>query len=382
MQPGMPCSIEEFSETVEAIYDTVVEPERWRIAVKMIAQLCESSLSSVSVLDLKTFDNKCLYDYGYAADFWEKYAPYAGQHPIMPEVNLMPVGGVTTVALSCGDAAYFGSRMYREVFQPRGYRDFIGLLALRTGSRIGYLHCCRTDQEPRYSAAQVNIFNLLSKHVCRAMSISDLFDLQTLKGDMLSATLNGLAAGVFLVARDGRVVHMNVAAERQLKTGNVLRLVNNRLSPSNSAAESALLDALSGAINDEAQMPRGGHSLALPDCDGAGLVATILPLERGERQRVTAPFAAAAAVFVQDPAVVPPMPGEAFAKLYGLTGGELRVAMAMATNLTPQEVADMLGIGLQTVKTHLQRIFQKTCTSRQADLIGLMTRLSTPTKRQ
>ena len=46
-----------------------------------------------------------------------------------------------------------------------------------------------------------------------------------------------------------------------------------------------------------------------------------------------------------------PMPGEAFAKLYGLTGGELRVAMAMATNLTPQEVADMLGIGLQTVKT-------------------------------
>jgi DNA-binding CsgD family transcriptional regulator len=76
------------------------------------------------------------------------------------------------------------------------------------------------------------------------------------------------------------------------------------------------------------------------------------------------------------------MPGEAFAKLYGLTGGELRVAMAMATNLTPQEVADMLGIGIQTVKTHLQRIFQKTCTSRQADLIGLMTRLSTPTKGQ
>ena len=62
--------------------------------------------------------------------------------------------------------------------------------------------------------------------------------------------------------------------------------------------------------------------------------------------------------------------------------GELRVALAMAPGLAPQEAADMLGIGLQTVKTHLQRIFQKTGTSRQADLVGLMTRLSAPAKGQ
>jgi len=54
---------------------------------------------------------------------------------------------------------------------------------------------------------------------------------------------------------------MNVAAGRQIKVSNALRLVNNRLSPTDSAAEAALLDALSGAIGDEAQMPRGGHSL-------------------------------------------------------------------------------------------------------------------------
>ena len=32
-------------------------------------------------------------------------------------------------------------------------------------------------------------------------------------------------------------------------------------------------------------------------------------------------------MFVQDPAVLPLFPGEAFAKLYRLTGGELRVAL-------------------------------------------------------
>ena len=46
-----------------------------------------------------------------------------------------------------------------------------------------------------------------------------------------------------------------------------------------------------------------------------------------------APFAASVAIFAQDPAEVPQMPGEAFARLYGLTGGELRVLLALAQGL-------------------------------------------------
>ena len=51
------------------------------------------------------------------------------------------------------------------------------------------------------------------------------------------------------------------------------------------------------------------------------------------------------------------MPGEAFARLYGLTGGELRILVALAQGMGAKEAADMLGIGEPTVRTHLQRIF-------------------------
>jgi DNA-binding CsgD family transcriptional regulator len=60
------------------------------------------------------------------------------------------------------------------------------------------------------------------------------------------------------------------------------------------------------------------------------------------------------------------MPGEAFARLYKLTGAELRVLLALA------EAADMLGIGEPTVRSHLQHIFSKTDTPRQADLLRLL----------
>jgi DNA-binding CsgD family transcriptional regulator len=82
-----------------------------------------------------------------------------------------------------------------------------------------------------------------------------------------------------------------------------------------------------------------------------------------------APLAAKLAVFVQSPELPPQMPGEAFAKLYGLTGGELRVLLVMASGLSVTETADMLGLGQTTVRTHLARAFRKTGTSKQSDLI-------------
>src|SRR5262245_17408179 len=58
----------------------------------------------------------------------------------------------------------------------------------------------------------------------------------------------------------------------------------------------------------------------------------------------------AVAIFVQDPIVMPPLAGEAFAELYGLTGSELRVLLAMAPGLCVKEAAETLRISESTAK--------------------------------
>jgi DNA-binding CsgD family transcriptional regulator len=120
------------------------------------------------------------------------------------------------------------------------------------------------------------------------------------------------------------------------------------------------------------------HSVAIPDGVGGGYVATLLPIENGRRSGILAPFAASVAVFMQDPVQVSLMPGEAFARLHGLTGGELRVLLALSQGLSGMESAEMLGISEPTVRTHLQRIFSKTGTSRQAVLLSLLHRSTPP----
>ena len=122
------------------------------------------------------------------------------------------------------------------------------------------------------------------------------------------------------------------------------------------------------------------HSVAIPDGVGGGYVATLLPVQSGQRRGVLAPFAASVALFTQDPVHAPPMPGEAFARLHRLTGGELRVLLALSQGLGGIEAADMLGISEPTIRTHLQRIFSKTGTSRQSDLLRLLHNSTPPTR--
>ncbi len=60
--------------------------------------------------------------------------------------------------------------------------------------------------------------------------------------------------------------------------------------------------------------------------------------------------------------------------LFALTPAEARVAVALFEGATPRETADALGISFNTVHVHLARIFRKTGTGRQSQLMRAMMR--------
>lgn len=374
-------SAQALSDTIGAIYDCALDPQRWSDAIRRIGELCESRAGGLCVHDLRNVEDIHLFEIGYTREFSQLVQKHYQQSPFATASIVHEVGDVLTLATICpNEEEWFESRFYREVMKPYGVSDYIGINALRTSGRVASVHGSRTIPAAPYGQREICILKLLSPHICRTLAISDALDIRTLNSQMLEATLDALFAGVYLVARDGRLVYMNAAAEQQIKTGNALRIVNNRLVANDLQARQALVRATDETASEELDGESGGHSLPLPDPQGDGYVATLLRLDQGSRRSIMAPFAASVAVFVQEPARVPMMPGEAFAKLYQLTGGELRVLLALAQGLGGKEAADMLGISEPTVRTHLQNIFSKTDTSRQADLLRLLQSATPPAR--
>jgi DNA-binding CsgD family transcriptional regulator/PAS domain-containing protein len=369
-------SAQALSETIGAIYDCALDPQLWPDTCRKIADLCESTGGGICVHDMRHLQNDQLFVFGYQSEFLEKLGSQYAQSPMAAADIVASIGDVNV--LSTDRQELLESRFYSEVLQPFGLTDMIWFPALRTGGRMASMHASRKDKAPHYQQLEIGLFKLLSPHVCRALTISDALDIRTLRSEMLEKTLDVLAAGVFLTARDGRVVYMNEAAERQVKTGTAIHILNNRLDPVDAAASAALSMAIDKAAADDGDNSQ--RSLAIPDGNGAGYIATLLPVQRGQRRDIVAPFAASVAVFMQGPLEAPMMPGEAFARLHKLTGGELRVLLALAQGLGAREAADMLGISEPTVRTHLQHMFAKTHTLRQADLLRLL-QTSTPAVR-
>jgi DNA-binding CsgD family transcriptional regulator len=85
-----------------------------------------------------------------------------------------------------------------------------------------------------------------------------------------------------------------------------------------------------------------------------------------------------AALLVQKAALELGSLPRAIADTFGLTPAELRVLHAIVETGGVPETADALGIRQATLKTHLHRLFGKTDTRRQADLVKLVAGFASP----
>jgi DNA-binding CsgD family transcriptional regulator len=82
-----------------------------------------------------------------------------------------------------------------------------------------------------------------------------------------------------------------------------------------------------------------------------------------------------AAVLIADPECHEPGRADLLIELYGLTPKEAAIATKLSEGKTVEQAAAEMEITYQTARTHLRRIYLKTGTSRQSELMLLITRL-------
>ena len=266
-----------------------------------------------------------------------------------------------------------------ERWQTEDVHDVLTVVLLNSSYGHIILEAMKTGQQGSYSERDLERVRLISSHVCRAIRISDSLNVSRLASEILEASLEALSTGVYFIGQQNRVVYLNRQAREQVKSGKVLRLIDDHLVATDRGSQKLLHAELESIEYDPKVEDRLGCALALADGAGSGYVAHVLPLRGATQSQIANHFAAIAAIFVQDPAIAPSLANAAFAKLYGLTDGELRLLNGLMPGLSLAEAARSLGISEATAKTHLRRIFAKTRTSRQAELLYLLMTSRPPT---
>jgi DNA-binding CsgD family transcriptional regulator len=185
---------------------------------------------------------------------------------------------------------------------------------------------------------------------------------------------------MFLVDASGRIVHANASGHVMLAENSLLSAAGGKLTATDAAADQVLHELFIAAGSGDTAIGVKGVAMPLVGAAGVRYVAHVLPLTSGARRRAGASYAAVAAVFVHKAALDMSSPPEIIAKTFKLTPTELRVLLAIVEVGGAPEVAEALGIGETTVKTHLGRLYAKTGAHRHADLVKIVAGFSNPLK--
>jgi DNA-binding CsgD family transcriptional regulator len=246
-----------------------------------------------------------------------------------------------------------------------GYRYFVGTRAFDDGQYSGWTSLDWSRRNGHAQRAEIELFRQLVPHIAGALQLS-LRSGSLLKHAAISEfLLDRVPYGVTFLDGEGRPVIMNRAAETTLARRDGLLLADGEFRAANQTDTDKLRDFIFGAI-------RAGRG----DGSGSGGAIT-LPRPSGNRPYavLVAPFprtanafnrlGIAAVVFITDPDLSEEGPKEALMRLYGLTAREAALAARLATEMNLDRAADELGISRNTVRLHLQRVFDKTETHTQ-----------------
>jgi DNA-binding CsgD family transcriptional regulator/PAS domain-containing protein len=371
---------EQILSLIGDVYDAAIDPALWTSVLGRAREFIGGSAAALFSKDAMRKTLNVYYDDGgldphYKQLYFDRYAKL--DPTIAGEFFAQIEQPIATIDLLPYDELV-DTRLDQEWAPPRHLVDLTRAVREKSATSMSFFGVFREERNGIADDEMRQRMRLIAPHLRRAMLIGAAMERKTAEAATLADALDEFSAGMFLLDASGRIVHANASGRAQLDERSVVRAGGGKLAAVEASANQQLNQALARANGGDAAVGVEGVAVPLTARDGAHYVAHVLPLTSGERRRAGAGYAAVAALFVRKAELDASSPPEAIARLYKLTPTELRVLHAVVQVGGVPEVADALGIGKATVRTHLQRLFGKTDTKRQSDLVKLVAGFASP----
>jgi len=364
----------QLSELIAAIYDRVIDPGDWGETLRRIRVMLGAEISGLSLIDLRAN--------AFKLNFLENVPDKWARGPRSLGGRIIEAWGGESVfnALPLEEPAIFsrvaprpptGRSSETDEVTAAGFADGMSLILARDDAVMSACAFYRAKRAGPFREDEIALARLLLPHMQRAIGLSRMLELATLRATAFEAALDAVALPTMLVTRQFELVHANSAAQGELRREDVLRVSAGRLAAADVRDHGRLKAALATASNRPDAAPGkldvalGPHSRRLK----------LLPLPRGSVRGSLAPTAAAAIILAKpdgadraDPEVI----GARLIERHGLTRAEAAVALEVAKGDGRSAAAARLRIRENTVRTHLSSIFLKLGVNRQAQLVKMV----------
>jgi DNA-binding CsgD family transcriptional regulator len=274
----------------------------------------------------------------------------------------------------CSNKELLASEFYNDWLRPQGnLLHGLNCTLDAKESSLAFATYLRSEVDGAFKPEESNIFQIVFPHLQRAIQLEQRLSALEMTKDAAVSVLDRWTTGVVLFNSHGKVILMNRTAQTIIAEKDGLILERRQLRAAFPKESSTLARLIDGAIQQaerRAGEPGGMLLVSRPLSKRRPLHLLVTPIRvRDGLFLLTKP---AAAAFITDPESDLVIDVERLRQLFHLTPAEARLAVLLAEGKALKEAAQSQGILISTARTHLQRIFQKTETKRQTELIRLI----------
>jgi DNA-binding CsgD family transcriptional regulator len=370
------------TSVVGDIYDTTFDHALWCNTLKRIVEYVGSSYAGSWSCALVAKDAmgevRLGHHFGIAPCFGRSYVDHYGQLDPTNAIRLSDVGQIHSMKDWVPIEDYRKSRFYQEWVRPQGFEDAASVMLENSADGFSYFGMIKSgelvDDNLRRTLAPI------VPHLRRAALIGRVLDRPTGIASSMANALDALKTAIFLLNANGCITHSNQSGRDILDRKDFLRVEQGRLVAGDPLLNRILREAVVASILGDGATRSESTALPFVAHDGERFVGHLLPLTSGRRRMTGAAYDATAVLFVGKSSLDGTAASDIIKKIFKLTSAEARVLLAVVELGGVSETSRNLDVAETTVKTHLARIFTKTDTKRQADLVKLIAAFSPPVR--
>lgn len=372
----------ELSRLLASLYDAPGNTSLWSAFLQELGGATQSNQAGILLHNLTDGDHGVSLQWGVEASAARSYQEYFGAHDvwIQKAAPLVHEGWLATSEEICPFEELSRSEFYNDYLRANGIGPHAmwGVLE-NSSSRIINLGLYRNLRRP-FGNKDVELLRFLAPHIIRAFRLHLHLSELKARADNLQHAIDRVGTGIILLGDQGRILHTNQKAAQLLAENDGLKIVHGHLKAERVSEKNELEHLISQAEATSKGTGLGpGDAIKISRRVRPPLHVLISPVRNIALDSATPVHAV---VFVSDPSQKVRPPAVILQALFGLTPAESRLALLLCDGHAPPQIADLIGVSTNTLKTQLTSIYRKTGTSRQSQLVrllGNLTALGLPT---
>lgn len=349
----------------ELIAEAAADSRRWPQVLEALQQHLSAAGVALGEFDFVKRQGSIVHAVGYGTDQLRRYPTLCTHNTWLQQPERFTEGQILTCSNLVKTNDLLQSRFYKEFLEPQDFSYWLCVVLKREYDHILYLEVVRNQTTRPFGVEQEAFVQGLT--ACMQQALQRNTFLWRLA--VIQQIIDLVPFAMLAVNQDTKLLFANRVAHHILQGNPSIFLDQQTLRIAASHADTQLKALVAGIASGKDRS--GGALIIRRGKDLCPLWLVIAPLSRplrtviGQEQHI-------ALVFISAPEYLSTMAQTTLRTHFKLTPKEQELVLLILQGINLTEAASALNISANTARTHMKKIYVKTKTDSQVDLIRLL----------